>query len=182
MLKIPKDRFLKRQLLSIIFTVVDGIYGSYHDVPFYCRFCAKEITMREWNTKSLQLRRESISLQAGDSVFLRGARGLRLEATTSPVPGESLPLLWLTEEGELDDVFLRPGDCHVLRGNGRMVATAWGPISLRVLTSARIATPATAPTTSLSAPIRALPAQRSGGSAEMHRPGTAHLPSACCGA
>ncbi|MDE2255137.1 MAG: DUF2917 domain-containing protein [Betaproteobacteria bacterium] len=138
--------------------------------------------MHEWNTDLLQLRRESISLQAGDSVLLRGARGLRLEAMTSPVPGESFPLLWLTEEGELDDVFLRPGECHVLRGNGRMVATAWGPISLRVLTSARIATPTTAPTAGPSAPTRALPAQRSGGSADMHRPGTAHLPSACCGA
>ncbi|MBW4047931.1 MAG: DUF2917 domain-containing protein [Proteobacteria bacterium] len=115
--------------------------------------------MHGWNTKSLQLRREWISLQAGDSVLLRGARGLRLEATASPVPGEPFPLLWLTEEGELDDVFLRPGDFHVLRGNGSMVATAWGPISLRVLTSAPMATPATAPTADLSAPTQALPAQ-----------------------
>ena len=138
--------------------------------------------MREWNTRSLQLHRESISLQAGDSVLLRGARGLRLEATAPPFAGGPLPLLWLTEEGELDDVFLHPGDCHVLRGNGRMVATAWGPISLRVLASARIAAPVIAPTADLSAPSQALPAQRSGGPADMHRPGTVHLPPACCGA
>ena len=89
--------------------------------------------MREWNIRSLQLRREWIALQAGDSMLLRGARGLRVDATLSPFQAGRAPLLWLTEEGELDDVFLRPGDCHVLRGNGCMVATAWGPISLRVV-------------------------------------------------
>lgn len=89
--------------------------------------------MHKWNTKSPQLRREWIVLQPGDSLLLRGARGLRVDAASSPCLAEQAPLLWLTEENERDDVFLRPGDCHVLRSNGRMVATAWGPISLRVV-------------------------------------------------
>ena len=141
--------------------------------------------MHEWNTQSLQLRRESITLQAGDSVRLRGARGLRLQVMASPFPAEPLPLLWLTEEGEWDDVFLRPGDCHVLRGQGRMVATAWGAIGLRVVAKARMLTPATPATPSAAAPcspMSELPVQRSRAAADTHRSAAGQLPPACCGA
>ena len=137
--------------------------------------------MHEWNTQSLQLHRESITLQAGDSVLLSGARGLRLQATASPFPAEPLPLLWLTEEGEFDDVFLRPGDCHVLRGKGRMVATAWGPIGLRVVARARLPTPAMPSAATPCAPTLGVPAQRSRASADTHRADAAQLAPACCG-
>lgn len=89
--------------------------------------------MREWNIEALQVRRAWVELQTGDSLLLRGAFGLRVEAASPPCQGQLAPLLWLTEEGEADDVFLRPGESHVLRGRGRMVASAWGPINLRVV-------------------------------------------------
>jgi hypothetical protein len=108
-----------------------------------------EVIMREWNREALQVQRAWVALQTGDSLLLRGALGLRVEATTPPCPGQQAPLLWLTEEGEADDVFLRPGESHVLRGRGRMVASAWGPINLRVVA----ATDGVATT-----PNRALPA------------------------
>ena len=89
--------------------------------------------MRKWNTETLQVQRAWVALQTGDSLLLRGALGLRVEAAAPPCLGRQAPLLWLTEEGEADDVFLRPGESHVLRGRGRMVASAWGPIHLRVV-------------------------------------------------
>ncbi|NNM64445.1 MAG: DUF2917 domain-containing protein [Burkholderiales bacterium] len=89
--------------------------------------------MREWNQDTLQVQRAWVALQTGDSLLLRGAPGLRVEAAAPPCSGQQAPLLWLTEEGEADDVFLRPGESHVLRGRGRTVASAWGPINLRVV-------------------------------------------------
>ncbi|OIQ89541.1 hypothetical protein GALL_285670 [mine drainage metagenome] len=147
--------------------------------------------MREWNATPLQLRREWIALQAGDSLLLRGARGLRVEATPSPFPAEQAPLLWLTEEDELGDVFLRPGDSHVLRGNGRMVATAWGPISVRVVKAAVRGMTCPTPPAVAAGGSRALPlpAPRPDGRPAMQaerRGGPCHaeprLPPACCGA
>ncbi|OZB43161.1 MAG: hypothetical protein B7X46_13015 [Thiomonas sp. 15-66-11] len=155
------------------------------------RIGTKERIMREWNATPLRLRREWIALQAGDSMLLRGARGLRVEATPSPFPAEPAPLLWLTEEGALDDVFLRPGDSHVLRGNGRVVATAWGPISVRVVKAAvrGMAYP-TPPAIAAGGPgAIALPAPRPDGRPAMQaetRGGPClaapRLPPACCGA
>jgi hypothetical protein len=92
-----------------------------------------EVIMRTWNTEALQVQRAWVALQTGDSLLLRDALGLRVEAAAPPCLGRQAPLLWLTEEGEADDVFLRPGESHVLRGRGRMVASAWGPINLRVV-------------------------------------------------
>ncbi len=151
-------------------------------MPLQAGFCAKERTMHEWNTQSLQLHRESITLQAGDSVHLSGARGLRLQVMASPFPAEPLPLLWLTEEGEWDDVFLRPGDCHVLHGQGRMVATAWGSIGLRVVAKARMLTPATPSAAAPCSPMSEPPVQRSRAATDTHRSAAGQLPPARCGA
>lgn len=151
--------------------------------------------MRKWNQKTPQLWREWIALQAGDSLLLRGARGLRVDATLSPFQAGRAPLLWLTEEGELDDVFLRPGDCHVLRGNGRMVATAWGPISLRVVkaTARELPSPDRAAAdagASAMLPALAPRSDEQPGCLPAMRPaiagvigqGEPRLPAACCGA
>ncbi len=96
--------------------------------------------MREWNQDTLQVQRAWVALQTGDSLLLRGAPGLRVEAAAPPCSGQQAPLLWLTDEGEPDDVFLRPGESHVLRGRGRVVASAWGPINLRVVAATSLAT------------------------------------------
>ncbi len=57
-----------------------------------------------------------LALPRGAALRLREARGLRIEGRCGR--------LWLTEEGSLDDVFLRDGDAYVVRGNGRVVVGA----------------------------------------------------------
>ncbi|MHB1669272.1 MAG: DUF2917 domain-containing protein [Thiomonas sp.] len=153
--------------------------------------------MREWNTDTLQVQRAWVALQTGDSLLLRGALGLRVEAAAPPCPGQNAPLLWLTEEGEPDDVFLRPGESHVLRGRGRMVASAWGPINLRVVAatspaaSAMVANARPSPVAVDAASMWQAPQTGQAGMATRPFAGTmaaqapsreAGLPAACCGA
>lgn len=85
------------------------------------------------NEQSLRVQRNSIRLSDGDSLHLRKRAGTLLHVYADARPGGESGLLWITEEGCLDDVFVRPGQCHAVRGRGRVVATAWGPLQLRVL-------------------------------------------------
>lgn len=90
--------------------------------------------MHLWNGSHAELERAWIQLDDGDSLRLSGARDLRIQASasTGAGAGSRAPHLWLTESGRSEDVFLRPGDSHRVRGNGRVIATAFGPIRLRV--------------------------------------------------
>lgn len=85
------------------------------------------------NGEDLRVERAWIGLQPGDSLVLQHRRGTLLQLAPPPCIGADAPLLWLTEEGLTDDLFLRPGDSYRLLGRGRAVATAWGPVSVRVL-------------------------------------------------
>lgn len=91
--------------------------------------------MMHWtNANSARVERAWTSLEVGDLLMLRGARGCTVEATAPRnALGGPPPLLWLTEQGELEDVFLRPGERHVLRRDGLVVVGAWGPIGVRVV-------------------------------------------------
>ena len=60
----------------------------------------------------------ALALPAAATMKLAGAAGLRIEARQGR--------LWLTEEGCLDDVFLRPGQCYRVRSGGRVVIEAEG--------------------------------------------------------
>lgn len=86
--------------------------------------------MREWNDAGMAVERRWITLNEGDSLRLHGVAGLRVQVAA--LSTAAVPLLWLTEEGEADDVFLRAGDVHTLRRAGRVVASAWAPLRVRV--------------------------------------------------
>ena len=86
--------------------------------------------MRNWNDGELAVERRWITLNEGDSLRLRGAAGMRVQVAA--LATAAAPLLWLTEEGETDDVFLSAGDVHTLRRAGRVVASAWAPLRVRV--------------------------------------------------
>lgn len=97
--------------------------------------------MMQWtNASATRVERAWTALEIGDLLVLRGAQGCTVAARAPRDRGDGpQPLLWLTEEGELDDVFLRPGERHVLRRGGLVVASAWGPIGVRVLPAAPVA-------------------------------------------
>ena len=94
--------------------------------------------MMQWtNANATRIERAWTSLEVGDRLVLRGAQGCTVAVSMPRHLGdEPPPLLWLTEQGELDDVFLRPGDRYVLRRNGLVVASAWGPVDVRVVSAA----------------------------------------------
>ena len=96
--------------------------------------------MMQWtNAGATRVERAWTALEIGDLLVLRGAQGCTVAASAPRhVDAGPPPLLWLTEEGELDDVFLRPGEQHVLRRGGLVVASAWGPIGVRVLPAATL--------------------------------------------
>ncbi|WP_079418569.1 DUF2917 domain-containing protein [Thiomonas intermedia] len=75
----------------------------------------------------VSIQRDWIDLQLGDSLSLRRAAGqsLRIESARAPASPCSDPCLWLTEEGQPEDVFLRDGEAYVVRGSGRVVMTVW---------------------------------------------------------
>ncbi len=109
--------------------------------------------MRRGNDAELAVERRWIALNEGDTLRLRGARGLRVQVAA--LAGGEAPLLWLTEEGEIDDVFLRAGDVHTLRRAGRVVASAWAPLRVRVAPVAAVATVTAVATTPCRAAIAA---------------------------
>ena len=86
--------------------------------------------MRNGNDAELAVERRWIALGEGDTLRLHGAAGMRVQVEA--VSAGEAPLLWLTEEGEADDVFLRAGEVHTLRRAGRVVASAWAPLRVRV--------------------------------------------------
>ena len=75
----------------------------------------------------VSIQRDWIELQRGDSLSLRRAAGqsLRLEAERLQRPQADALCVWLTEEGQADDVFLGGGQTYTVRGNGRVVMTVW---------------------------------------------------------
>ncbi len=91
------------------------------------------------NDHTLRVERNRISLLDGDSLHLNKHAGAQLRAYTCAEVAERPGLLWITEEGEADDVFLRPGEAYRLRGQGRVVATAWGAVQLRVMSAREVA-------------------------------------------
>ena len=86
------------------------------------------------NDHNVRVQRNRVGLLDGDSLYLRDRPGteLRVHVDEHAPAGSRPALLWVTEEGCLDDVFLAPGQCHVVRGRGRVVATAWGALQVRV--------------------------------------------------
>jgi hypothetical protein len=91
------------------------------------------------NDKTMRVQRSRISLHDGDSVYLRKHAGAELRVYSCSEAGAPQALLWITEEHEADDVFLRAGECHVLRGNGSVIATAWAGLQLRVVPAGEVA-------------------------------------------
>ena len=91
------------------------------------------------NEQTLRVERSRITLFDGDSLHLRKHAGAELRAYTSADAAERPGRLWITEEGEPQDVFLEPGQAYRLRGQGRAVATAWGPLQLRVVSAREVA-------------------------------------------
>lgn len=93
------------------------------------------------NEQTMRVERNRINLLDGDSLHLCKHVGAELRAYTPPTrdAAERPGLLWITEEGEAEDVFLRPGEAYRLRGEGRVVATAWGALQLRVLSPREVA-------------------------------------------
>ena len=93
----------------------------------------------------IAVQREWLALQPGDTLALRGATGTRLQLATA-TPGDARVRVWLTEEGQPDDVFLHPGDSYAVRGGGRVLLTVWlGTARLRLQTSAATGTRARRP-------------------------------------
>ncbi|MDY0330866.1 MAG: DUF2917 domain-containing protein [Thiomonas sp.] len=83
----------------------------------------------------VSIQRDGIELQTGDSLTLRHAAGLsvRLEAAQVPAPQPDPVRVWLTEEGQPDDVFLHAGEGYTVRGCGKVVLTVWcGAARLRL--------------------------------------------------
>ena len=93
--------------------------------------------MRSGNDADVAVERRWIALNEGDSLRLQRAGGMRVQVAA--LSTEAAPLLWLTEEGEADDVFLRDGEGHTLRGAGCVVASAWAPLRVRVTPRAALA-------------------------------------------
>lgn len=91
------------------------------------------------NENTLRVQRNRIGLLDGDSLHLRKHAGAELRVDSAVASGATRGLLWITEEGELDDVFLRPGERYRMRGQGRVVATAWGDLQLRLLSARDVA-------------------------------------------
>jgi hypothetical protein len=91
------------------------------------------------NDQTLRVERNRIRLLDGDSLLLSKHAGAQLRAYTCVEAAERPGMLWITEEGEPDDVFLRPGEAYRLRGQGRVVATAWGAVQLRVVSAREVA-------------------------------------------
>jgi hypothetical protein len=60
--------------------------------------------------------RNTMTLAAGDVVTLFRPRGLRFASCRG--------VLWLTIDGERDDVILQPGESMVARGNAAIVVSA----------------------------------------------------------
>jgi hypothetical protein len=62
-------------------------------------------------------------------IRLAAARGMRVTCTAG--------LVWLTVAGEAGDVFLKPGDSHVVRGRGLALLEAIGSGQVRLEQAAR---------------------------------------------
>ena len=103
--------------------------------------------MMQWtNASAARVERAWTTLEIGDLLVLRGAQGCTVAASAPRHVGEGPPpLLWLTEQGELEDVFLRPGEQHRLRSRGLVVASAWGAVGVRVVPAAAASGKAAAP-------------------------------------
>ncbi len=83
----------------------------------------------------VSIQRDWIELQPGDSLTLRNAAGqsVRLESAQTLASRPGPVRVWLTEEGQPDDVFLHAGDGYTVRGSGRVVLTVWcGTARLRL--------------------------------------------------
>lgn len=70
-----------------------------------------------------------IRLTENRPLSLRDARGLRVECTSGTV--------WITLSGQTADVFLKPGESHLLRGNGLALIECIGDGSIRIGTPER---------------------------------------------
>lgn len=90
------------------------------------------------NDGKLRVERKRISLLDGDSLHLRASAGTELRVYGDPSPCERPAMLWVTEEGCFEDVFVLPGQCHVVRGRGRVVATSWGVLQVRVASAGEV--------------------------------------------
>lgn len=90
------------------------------------------------NDSKLRVQRKRISLLDGDSLYLRASAGTELRVYGDPSPGERPAMLWVTEEGCFEDVFVLPGQCHVVRSRGRVVATSWGVLQVRVASASEV--------------------------------------------
>ena len=83
----------------------------------------------------VSIQRDWIELQPGDSLTLRNAAGqsVRLESAQTLASRPGPVRVWLTEEGQPDDVFLHAGNSYTVRGSGRVVLTVWcGTARLRL--------------------------------------------------
>lgn len=65
-----------------------------------------------------------IRLTENQPLSLRDARGLRVECTSG--------IVWITLSGQAGDVFLKPGESHLLRGNGLALIECIGDGSIRI--------------------------------------------------
>ena len=65
-----------------------------------------------------------IRLSENRPLSLREARGLRVECTYG--------IVWITLSGQAADVFLTPGESHLLRGNGLALIECIGDGSIRI--------------------------------------------------
>ncbi|MDE2121359.1 MAG: DUF2917 domain-containing protein [Betaproteobacteria bacterium] len=90
------------------------------------------------NDSKLRVQRKRISLLDGDTLQLRASAGAELQVSAGATPDERPAMLWVTEEGCFEDVFVLPGQSHVVRGNGRVMATAWGVLQVRVASAAEV--------------------------------------------
>ena len=65
-----------------------------------------------------------IRLADNSPISLRGGRGLRIVCTEG--------IIWITLAGEPGDIFLKPGQVHVVQGNGLAIVESIGCGSLRI--------------------------------------------------
>jgi hypothetical protein len=83
----------------------------------------------------VSIQRDWTLLRPGDSLMLRNAAGqsVQLESAQTLASQPGPVRVWLTEEGQPDDVFLHAGDGYTVRGPGRVVLTVWcGTARLRL--------------------------------------------------
>ncbi|MGC8806747.1 MAG: DUF2917 domain-containing protein [Thiomonas sp.] len=80
----------------------------------------------------VSLQRQWIDLQPDDTLILHRAAGQVLQLHGTPTAPQQAIRVWLTEQGQREDVFLQPGDSYRIRGAGRVVVTLWSGAGARL--------------------------------------------------